>query len=175
MGPLQPQLPGRLRTANGRIDLAVAQVLESIAGLRAEIAAVPADYLLIGRRHVRDNNSWMHNFHRLVKGRPRCTLMINPTDAEREGLTTGDEVALSSSSGTINVPIEVSDEIMSGVLSLPHGYGHTRSGTRMEKARQHAGVSCNDVTDAFWLDGVSGNAAVNGVPVRLHKQVEAAS
>ncbi len=169
LGPLEPQLPGRLRTANGRINIAVPEIVEDIQRLDRETLEPTEGYLLIGRRHVRDNNSWMHNYRRLVKGKPRCTLLMHPKDAEREALSAGDTVTLESRSGTIDVPIAISDEIMPGVVSLPHGYGHRLKGTRAAIASDHAGVSCNDVTDANWLDELSGNAAVNGVPVTLSR------
>lgn len=168
-GPLKPQLPGRLRTTNQRIGLGVAAIFTDIQRLVADTAANDAPYALIGRRHVRDCNSWMHNYRRLVKGRDRCTLMVNPDDAAREGWQDGDLVTVASSSGRLQAPIEVSDDIMPGVVSLPHGYGHNRQGIKAAIASDHAGVSCNDVTDAGYLDALSGNAAVNGVPVQVER------
>ncbi|MEE4202818.1 MAG: molybdopterin-dependent oxidoreductase [Halieaceae bacterium] len=169
LGPLKPQLPGRLRTADGKINLAVTEVLTDIARLREECQADTSEMRLIGRRHVRDNNSWMHNFHRLMKGRARCTLMIHPDDAQEKGIRDGDDVEIISRSGRLIAPAVLTDEIMPGVVSLPHGYGHGVRGIRAATATDYAGVSCNDITDAEWLDEVSGNAAVNGVPVSLSK------
>ena len=169
LGPLQPQLPGRLRTPEGRINLAVEAMLQDIPRARQECQPVSRELRLIGRRHVRDNNSWMHNYHRLVKGKNRCTLMIHPSDAERQGCHNGDQDEVSSRSGKLVAPAVLTDEIMPGVVSLPHGYGHGVSGIQAATASRHAGVSCNDITDADWLDQVSRNAAVNGVPVSLSK------
>lgn len=166
LGPLQPLLPGRLKTPGQQIDLAVPAVLHDLERLLNDTDS-DAPYSLIGRRHVRDCNSWMHNFRRLVKGKDRCTLMVNPVDAEREGWCAGDDVQIASSAGSVRAKVEVSDEIMAGVVSLPHGYGHNRNGTKMTIANDHAGVSCNDVTDARYFDALSGNAAINGVPVHV--------
>lgn len=166
LGPLQPLLPGRLKTPGQQIDLAVPAVLHDLERLLNDTES-DAPYSLIGRRHVRDCNSWMHNFRRLVKGKDRCTLMVNPVDAEREGWCAGDDVQIASSAGSVRAKVEVSDEIMAGVVSLPHGYGHNRNGTKMTIANDHAGVSCNDVTDARYFDALSGNAAINGVPVHV--------
>lgn len=166
LGPLQPLLPGRLKTPGQQIDLAVPAVLHDLERLLNDTDS-DAPYSLIGRRHVRDCNSWMHNFRRLVKGKDRCTLMVNPVDAEREGWCAGDDVQIASGAGSVRAKVEVSDEIMAGVVSLPHGYGHNRNGTKMTIANDHAGVSCNDVTDARYFDALSGNAAINGVPVHV--------
>ena len=121
--------------------------------------------VLIGRRHLRSNNSWMHNSQRLVKGRPRCTLLVHPSDAAARGLADGAVALLTSRVGAVEVPVEVTDSIMPGVVSLPHGWGHGRSGTRLSIASDHPGVSINDVTDEQFVDTLSGNAAVSGVPV----------
>ena len=166
LGPLKPLLPVRLKTPGQQIDLAVPAVLHDLERLLNDTDS-DAPYSLIGRRHVRDCNSWMHNFRRLVKGKDRCTLMVNPVDAEREGWCAGDDVQIASSAGSVRAKVEVSDEIMAGVVSLPHGYGHNRNGTKMTIANDHAGVSCNDVTDARYFDALSGNAAINGVPVHV--------
>ena len=128
----------------------------------------PRPLKLIGRRHVRSNNSWMHNYHRLMKGRGRCTLLMHPQDLQQRGIIQGREVDIRSRVGTVRVVVEASTEMMPGVVSLPHGFGHNREGIRMDIARQHAGVSCNDITDELALDELSGNAAVNGVAVEVH-------
>jgi anaerobic selenocysteine-containing dehydrogenase len=122
---------------------------------------------LIGRRQLRSNNSWMHNVPSLMKGRPRCTLLMHPTDAERLGLSTGDEAQIETDVGEARVPVVVSDEIMPGVVSLPHGFGHRRKGTRLRVAEEHAGVSLNDLTNPALIDALTGNAVLNGVPVRV--------
>jgi anaerobic selenocysteine-containing dehydrogenase len=167
LGPLQPQLPERLFTPDKQIDCANPEPLSDIARLRAALQGDGKELLLIGRRHVRSNNSWMHNYRRLVKGKPRCTLMMHPGDMAARDIESGDRVTLRSRAGAVEVAVEATEEIMPGVVSLPHGYGHDRAGVRMQIARDHAGVSCNDVTDEQLLDALSGNAAVNGVPVQV--------
>lgn len=168
LGPLSSQLPARLQTAGQRINLAVPQIFSDMDRLKGALPVLTAPgYRLIGRRNVRDNNSWMHNHQRLVKGKPRCTLLVNPQDAHREGWQTGIHVSITSAAGSVSAPIELSEDMMPGVVSLPHGYGHGRQGGRMDIADRHAGVSCNDVTDNAYIDVLSGNAAVNGVPVEL--------
>src|SRR6185295_10777301 len=122
---------------------------------------------LTSRRHVRSNNSWMHNVTVLVKGKDRCTLLIHPDDAARAGVTDGGIARVSSESGTLEVPVEVSDEMMQGVVSLPHGWGHDKAGTRLAVAREHAGVNNNLLAPGTFVDEISGNAAVNGIPVEV--------
>lgn len=168
LGPLQPQLPGRLRTADQCIHCDTPQPLADLARLKSEFSAPQdAGLRLIGRRHLRSNNSWMHNYHRLVKGRDRCTLLMHPRDMGARQLTDGMEVTLTSRAGAVTVHVERSEDMMPGVVSLPHGFGHQRAGVRLATASEHAGVSCNDVTDELALDALSGNAAVNGVPVEV--------
>ena len=169
LGPLQSQLPERLQTPSKRIDLAVAAVLEDIPRLLEQIGEAAEGYRLIGRRHVRDCNSWMHNFRRLVKGPGRCTLQVNPSDAEREGWSSGVPVRVSSRAGAVEAYVEVTAAMMPGVVSLPHGYGHARNGVKTAIANQHPGVNCNAVTEAQYLDELSGNAAVNGVGVSISR------
>jgi anaerobic selenocysteine-containing dehydrogenase len=168
LGPLQPQLPDRLQTPDKTIHCATPAALADLQRLRAEFSAGDSGALrLIGRRHVRSNNSWMHNYHRLVKGRERCTLLMHPQDMAQRGINDGDRVQLSSRAGSVTVPAETCSGVMPGVVSLPHGYGHNRAGIRLQTAKQHAGASCNDVTDDLALDALSGNAAVNGVEVEV--------
>jgi anaerobic selenocysteine-containing dehydrogenase len=168
LGPLQPQLPARLHTRDKVIRCDTPEPLADLARLRAEFAA-PFDpaLRLIGRRHVRSNNSWMHNFHRLMKGKPRCTLMMHPEDMRQRGIQDGAQVWVRSRVGTLQVAVEASADVMPGVVSLPHGFGHDREGIRLHIAQRHAGVSCNDLTDELALDALSGNAAVNGVAVEV--------
>jgi anaerobic selenocysteine-containing dehydrogenase len=123
--------------------------------------------LLIGRRHVRSNNSWLHNSHRLVKGKSRCTLMLHPETAMQQGIENGQDVKVTSRVGSVTIQAEVTDELMPGVVSIPHGWGHGRKGVKQKIAQAHAGVSVNDLTDDTLIDQLSGNAAVNGVPVEL--------
>ena len=168
LGPLQPTLPQRLMTADKTIACDTPEPLADLDRVRQRFAADTDDNLtMIGRRHVRDCNSWMHNFHRLVKGRDRCTLLMNPADMAARGIEDGATVEVSSRVGTLQVTAQASDDMMPGVTSLPHGYGHNRDGIRMQTAVTNAGVSCNDLTDEQFLDALSGNAALNGVPVQV--------
>jgi anaerobic selenocysteine-containing dehydrogenase len=172
LGPLKPCLPQRLFTKDKHLHLAPAPLVEDVKRLREafpEGAAPLADgeLLLIGRRHLRDNNSWMHNVPMLMSGKPRCTLMMHPEDAQVLGLTEGEEAVVTSRVGQVSVPVSVTDEVMRGVVSLPHGYGHHREGAKQSVAAKHAGVSLNDLTDDQRVDALCGNAAFSGVPVRV--------
>jgi anaerobic selenocysteine-containing dehydrogenase len=173
LGPLKPCLPHRLQTRDSRVHLAPEPLVADVQRLRDRFppSAAPevrdGELLLIGRRHLRDNNSWMHNVAGLVKGKPRCTLMMHPEDAAQRGLTDGAEVTVTSRVGEVRVPVAVTDDVMPGVVSLPHGYGHGRQGTRLNVAAEHAGVSANDLTDERALDALSGTAAFSATPVRV--------
>lgn len=170
LGPLEPALPGRLQTKTGRIQAAPPAALEDLKRLPELLHGdrpPGLDLQLIGRRHVRSNNSWMHNTPSLVKGRDRCTLLVHPDDAAARGLSNGDVAKVKSRVGQVEVPVEVSDAVMPGVVSLPHGYGHGRQGTRMKVAGAHAGVSINDLTDARVVDPVGGTAVLTGTPVAV--------
>jgi len=167
LGPLRPgQLPRRLRTSDKRIVAAPDLVLADLARLAAEEPVGGDELLLIGRRHQRDNNSWMHNSDRLTRGRARHQLLMNPDDLAARGLEDGKTVRVTSRVGAVEVEVQATDDIMRGVVSLPHGYGHQVGGTRMGRAAQVSGVSINDLTDPERLD-VSGNAALSGVPVTV--------
>lgn len=172
LGALKPSFPSRLFTQDKKIQAAPEPVMQAAGQFLTQLtqpAAPQADFLLIGRRHVRSNNSWMHNSERLVKGRDRCTALINPQDASRLGLADHDSVRITSRVGEISLPVEVSEAIRPGVVSVPHGWGHAREGNRLRVAQAHPGASCNDLTDEQWLDELSGNAALNGVPVSLSR------
>ncbi len=169
LGPLRPQLPGRLFTADKMIHCDAELPLSDLQRLRdsrSELTA-SAELLLIGRRHVRSNNSWMHNFHRLVKGKDRCTLQMHPDDLAKRQLADGDRVSVSSRVGELQVKVESTTDMLPGVVSLPHGWGHDRRGVKLATATLHPGVSCNDLTDELSIDELSGNAAVNAVPVAV--------
>ena len=173
LGPLQPgRIAGRIATSEGRIDVAPEEfVREARNRLVAEADGEPAGgLLLIGRRELHSNNSWMHNSPRLVKGPPRCTLLVHPDDAALRLIATGDLVELGSEAGAVTVPVEVTDAMRPGVVSLPHGWGHDRDGIRLRVARAHAGASANDVTSHRHLDTLSGNAAFNGLPVTVRRR-----
>jgi anaerobic selenocysteine-containing dehydrogenase len=167
LGPLQPALPQALRNKAKRIDLAQRMILDDLPRLDS-LAEVTADQLLlIGRRHLRNNNSWMHNSARLVKGKPRHHLLMNPDDLASRSLTDGQLVTVSSAAGSIAVEVAASNDIMPGVVSLPHGFGHGRPGALLSVANEVPGPSANDITDAELTDTVAGTAAVNGVPVTV--------
>jgi anaerobic selenocysteine-containing dehydrogenase len=165
LGPLETSLLRRLATPDGRVELAPRLYLDDLERAAAVLRERPADLVLIGRRHVRSNNSWLHNSQRLVKGKPRCTLMIHPTDAELRDVADGAVVRLSSRVGEVRVAAEVTPDVMPGVVSLPHGWGHDRNGTRLGVASRHAGVSINDVVDDQRVDALTGTAVLNGTPV----------
>ncbi|HEU4409946.1 MAG TPA: molybdopterin-dependent oxidoreductase [Polyangiaceae bacterium] len=177
LGPLEPRLPGLLFTQGKRVFVAPPPFVREAARLVGEARPRAAgELVLIGRRQLRNNNSWLHNSHKLVKGPRRCTLLMHPDDARARGLESGLDVRVRSRTGEVVVPLEVSDEIMPGVVSLPHGFGHTREGTRLSVARaEAAGASVNDVTDETKLDRLSGNAGFNGVPVEVRAAAEAAA
>ncbi|MBK7975217.1 MAG: molybdopterin-dependent oxidoreductase [Deltaproteobacteria bacterium] len=172
LGPLELRLPARLANRARRIDLVPAPMVEDLPRLAAKLepdaAAVDADtLLLVSRRQLHSNNSWMHNSARLVKGRDRCTLLIHPRDAAGRNLGAGDRATIRSRVGAIEAPIEISDEMMPGVVCLPHGYGHDRAGDGLAVASAHPGVSINDVTDERLFDVVSGTTQLSGVPVTV--------
>jgi anaerobic selenocysteine-containing dehydrogenase len=168
LGPLRPSMPGSLRTKDKRIHAAPKLVLDGLAEATDELLAPPDGGLrLIGRRHLRSNNSWLHNSQRLVKGRPRNRLLMHPDDLKAHDLLDGQLVRVRSRTGSVEVRVEETTDIMPGVVSLPHGWGHSRPGTRLGVACRNPGVSANDLTDHERLDGISGNAALNGVPVTI--------
>ena len=186
LGPLRSCLPRRLRTADKRIELAPEVLVKDVERVKANLldwdrgrptrtssfpsspfSPVPPDLLLIGRRQLRSNNSWMHNSDRLVKGQSRCTILMHPTDAAHRDLKSGQTVTVSSRVGSLKVPLEVSEEMMPGVVSIPHGWGHDRLGVRLDVAQQHAGESINDITDNLTIDALCGTAAFNGTWVAV--------
>ena len=170
-GPLQPCLPGRLVTKDRRIQLAPTRLLDDVPRLEQALqawASTQANALvLIGRRDVRSNNSWMHNSARLMKGKPRCTLLMHPSDAAARGLSDGVMVRVRARAGEVAVPLRITEDMAPGVVSLPHGWGHDRPGVRLSVASASPGASVNDLTDELRLDAVSANAAFNGTPVEV--------
>jgi anaerobic selenocysteine-containing dehydrogenase len=168
-GPLQAgQIPVRLRTPDRKLACAPPQMIADLDRLRAEAPRADDDRLrLIGRRHVRSNNSWLHNSARLVKGAARCTMMMNPDDARARNLGDGSIAEVRSRVGSVQILVEVTDDMMPGVVSIPHGWGHGLPGVRLSVAGAHAGVSINDLTDETAIDPISGNAALNGTPVEV--------
>uniref|UniRef100_UPI003F684914 molybdopterin oxidoreductase family protein n=1 Tax=Streptomyces polyasparticus TaxID=2767826 RepID=UPI003F684914 len=167
LGPLQPRIPQLLKTRSGKVEL----LPEPIAGQLPRLAATvdrPHDSLvLVGRRHLRSNNSWMHNVHTLAGGTNRCTLQIHPDDARRLGLHDGAQARVKGDGGEIEVPVEITDTVRTGVVSLPHGWGHDRPGTRMSVAHRTPGANYNQLLDGTRLDVLSGTAVLNGLPVQV--------
>jgi anaerobic selenocysteine-containing dehydrogenase len=168
LGSLQPNLKQRLCTENGRIQLAPELMLTDLSRVRQTCLDHPGNgtiLTLIGRRQLSSNNSWMHNSPRLVRGKDRCTLLMHPQDAKAHNLTDGAQVKICSRTGEIQLPLVVSEAMMPGVVSIPHGWGHGREGVQLATAVQHPGASINDLTDDQQIDQLTGNAAFNGVPV----------
>ena len=194
LGPLMPCLPGRLRTGNRLINLAPELFLKDIERVRDKLTALVGEgliqpqrtrdtelhrenghLLLIGRRQLRSNNSWMHNSPRLVNGnpaKPACTVLMHPEDAAERNLKQGQAVQVKSSVGAIVLPVELSDEIMRGVVSIPHGWGHDREGNRLSVAQQNSGASINDLTDQTKIDVICGTAAFNGTLVTVELPID---
>ena len=167
LGALKSQLPGVLETPSAKIELAPKLILDDLARLRSRLRDHTPTLVLIGRRHLRSNNSWCHNIESLVKGPERCTLLVSREDATRLGLRDGDKARVTSRVGAVVAPVEVTEEMMPGVVSLPHGWGHDVDGVRLSVARLHAGVNSNVLTDEDALDVPSGNAVLNGIPVEV--------
>jgi anaerobic selenocysteine-containing dehydrogenase len=170
LGPLKPQTPKVLKTSNKKINLTPKVFLERLAELsegfiKTRLKKENGHFLLIGRRHVRSNNSWMHNSDRLMKGKNRCTLLMNVGDAKDSGINENVDVRVISKVGEIVLPVEISNEMMPGVVSMPHGYGHNREGSKISVAQAHAGESINDLMDNQRVDKLTGNAAFSGQSV----------
>lgn len=172
LGPLQPRLPERLKTDEKQIHCAPDICLDDLAAFKQALddnQARPQEgtFSLIGRRHIRSNNSWLHNSHRLIKGPNRCTMMIHPDDAKALGLGDGAMAKVANHVGQVELPAEVTEDIMPGVISIPHGFGHGRKGVKLSVAKTAPGVSMNDLTDPKVVDELSGNAVLNGVSVKI--------
>ena len=167
LGALEPRLPDVLRTPSGMIELDAEPLLGDLPRLEAMLDRPIPDAVLVGRRDLRSNNSWMHNVEVLVKGKARCTLHVNPLDAARWGLADGGSAHLAGRVGHLDVPVEVTDAVRAGVVSLPHGWGHDVEGVRMDVAGRHPGVNSNLVADDLLVDVLSGNAVLNGIPVTV--------
>lgn len=170
LGPLQPSLPNSLYHTDKKIHLSFDYFMPDLKRVENHFWGSSSEessesFTLIGRRYIRSNNSWLHNSNRMVKGRQRCTAMMHPEDAARLNIHANQKIKVSSRVGSIELEAELTDEIMKGVISIPHGWGHTKKGTQWAIAEQHSGVSVNDLTDELSLDELSGNAALNGVKV----------
>lgn len=167
LGPLASCLPQRLKTRSGKIELLPEPIAGDLPRLRDALRERPSAIVLVGRRHLRSNNSWMHNVPALTGGSNRCTLHIHPDDAARLGLADGSAVRVRGAGGEVIAPVEVTDTVRRGVVSLPHGWGHDRPGTRLSHASLDPGVNVNQLLDGSLLDPLSGTAVLNGVPVDL--------
>jgi anaerobic selenocysteine-containing dehydrogenase len=168
LGPLEPRLPDALRTPSGRIELAPEPIVDDLERLRAALRRPRnGGLVLVGRRQLRSNNSWMHNLPALVKGKERCTMHVHPEDAQRLGLEDGRRALLRSAAGELEAPVEITDAIMPGVVSIPHGWGHDAAGVRLRVAAEHAGVNSNLLADESMVEPLSGNAILNGIPVEV--------
>ena len=168
-GALEPRLPNVLRTQSGKIELAVRQLIDDLK--RLEVFCTERfdtnQLTLVGRRDLRSHNSWLHNVEVLVKGKDRCTLHIHPNDATRLGITQGSAVRIASRVGSVDAPVEITELIREGVVSLPHGWGHSMPGTKTKVASSRAGVNSNILTDEQRLDPLSGTSVLNGIPVSV--------
>ncbi|MGW4870394.1 molybdopterin oxidoreductase family protein [Streptomyces chartreusis] len=167
LGPLKSRLPQPLKTVSGKVELLPAPIAGDLPRLREALRHRPDGLVLVGRRHLRSNNSWMHNVPALTGGSNRCTLHIHPQDAERLGVRDGAAVRLKGAGGEVTAPAEVTDAVRPGVVSLPHGWGHDRPGTRLGHAATDPGVNVNQLLDGSLLDPLSGNAVLNGVPIEV--------
>lgn len=167
LGPLEPRLPGLLKTRSGRVELLPAPIAADLPRLRAALDVEPGGLVLVGRRHLRSNNSWLHNAPSLNSGSNRCTLQVHPADADRLGLADGKPARIAAEGGALEVEVEITDTVRSGVVSLPHGWGHDRPGTRLAVAAARPGVNVNQLLDGSRLDPLSGTAVLNGFPVEL--------
>lgn len=166
-GPMVSQVPEILNTGDKKIRLAPQYLLDDIPRLGRRLERESDELVLVSRRHLRSNNSWLHNVSALMKGRDRCTLLMHPDDAASRGVSGGDYVTVQSSAGRIEVPLEVTDAIKPGVVSMPHGWGHGKPGTRMAVANGAPGVNTNILSPPTFLDEPSGNGALNGIPVTV--------
>ena len=166
-GPMVPQVPEILGTADGKIRLAPQYLLDDLPRLAERLDRAPDELVLVSRRHLRSNNSWLHNVGPLMKGKDRCTLLMHDDDAARRGVATGDFVTVASTGGQIEVPVEVTGAIKPGVVSMPHGWGHGKPGTRMAIANDSPGVNTNILSPPTSIDEPSGNGALNGIPVTV--------
>jgi anaerobic selenocysteine-containing dehydrogenase len=167
LGPLREMLPGQLKTPSGRIELAPEPLVEDVARLQAALDEEPAEFVLVGRRHLRTNNSWLSNLPELVSGPPRCVLHMNPADAQNLGLKDGDTARIESRVGSVSAPVEGTDKIRRGVVSLPHGWGHDLEGVGMSTARKAGGINSNILTDEADFDPLSNTSVLNGIPVTV--------
>jgi anaerobic selenocysteine-containing dehydrogenase len=167
LGPHQPRLREIINTPSGKVELAPPQITADLARLRADMAKMDREMVLIGRRNLRTTNSFMHNLPALVKGRNVCTLQMSPRDARRIGLADGSAARVTSRVGCVVAPVEITDDLMPGVVSLPHGWGHNVEASQINIAKKHPGTNANALTDDRAYDEVSGTAVLFGTPVTI--------
>ena len=167
LGPMGERIPEALRTPSGKIELAPQMLLDDLARVAADLHAPLPELVIIGRRQLRSNNSWMHNLPVLAKGAYRCTALVHPLDAARLGLADGGAAHVSNGARRIEVQVELSQDMMPGVVSLPHGWGHSLPGTRMNVASERPGVNLNALLDENLRDPLSGNAVLSGIPIHM--------
>jgi anaerobic selenocysteine-containing dehydrogenase len=167
LGALAPRIPELLRTPSGQVELAPPSLLADLPRALADLDLDVPPLVVVGRREVRSNNSWMHNLPVLAKGPERCTLLVHPDDAAAIGLADGGRARVARGARSVEVPVSFSAAMMRGVVSLPHGWGHDRDGARLEVAAQRPGVSLNDLLDETLTDPLSGNAVLSGVAVTV--------
>lgn len=166
-GPMQSRLTDVLSTPEGKVRLAPQYLIDDLPRLGERLRRDPVDLVLVSRRHLRSCNSWLHNVPALMKGKDRCTLLIHPADAEANDVSDGDVVTVTSAGGSIDVPVEITDAIKQGVVSMPHGWGHGLPGTQLSVANASPGVNTNVLSPPDFLDEPSGNGALNGIPVTV--------
>jgi anaerobic selenocysteine-containing dehydrogenase len=167
LGPMGQRIPEMLRTPSGKIELAPRMLLDDLARVSADMQAPVPDLVIIGRRQLRSNNSWMHNLPVLAKGAYRCTALVHPADAARHGVADGGAAQIRNGARRIEVQVELSDEMMPGVVSLPHGWGHNLPGTQMHVAAERPGVNLNALLDENLRDPLSGNAVLSGIAITM--------
>ena len=168
LGELTPRIPEMLRTPSGKVELAPPLLMADLARAAAKLTQPAPDLVIVGRRQIRSNNSWMHNLPILSKGPFRCTALIHPSDAAKRGIVDGARAKISANSRSIEVQVEVSEEMMPGVVSLPHGWGHDVPGTGQRIAAERPGANLNALFDENWRDPLSGNSVLSGVPIEMH-------
>jgi anaerobic selenocysteine-containing dehydrogenase len=168
LGPLEPRIPEVLRTSSGKVELAPEPIVEDVARLEASLArSRNGGMVLVGRRQLRSNNSWMHNVPHLVRGKDRCTMHVHPDDADRLTLEDGGLARVTSKTGAIEITVEITDAVMPGVISIPHGWGHDEPGIQLSVAAEHPGANSNLLANEAGIDPLSGNAILNGIPVEV--------
>lgn len=172
-GPMIPRIPDILGTSEHKIRLAPSYLADDLPRLAARINRDPAELVLVSRRHLRSNNSWLHNVPQLMRGKDRCTMLIHPVDADPRAIATGDTVAVTSETGRIEITVELTNAIKPGVVSIPHGWGHGAPGTRTSVANASPGVNTNILSPPLFIDQPSGNAALNGIPVTIARMPDA--